>query len=166
MKLIKFFLCMTVIFLLSSCVENYSNGERIGVVTKFSKAGVVWDSWDGHLNITQTGMNTSGEPFEFSVDNDVNNQRTISLLDSAANYGWKIKIKYHQVWGFKNVCQNRGETNYFIDDVIVLDKDFTEKLQFNNGINPNLNNKQSFNDTVVYKPHKTDTIYVVIYKTK
>ena len=57
--------CMLLMLVTTSCVENYSNGERIGVVTKFSKAGVIWDSWDGHLNITQTGMNSSGEPFEF-----------------------------------------------------------------------------------------------------
>lgn len=50
---------------LTSCKEQFSNGERVGTVTKFSKAGVFWDSWDGLLNITQTGMNSSGEPFAF-----------------------------------------------------------------------------------------------------
>ncbi len=56
--------------LLSSCSsENYSNGERIGVITQFSRTGIFWKSWEGHLNATQTGMNSS-VPFDFSIDND------------------------------------------------------------------------------------------------
>lgn len=155
-KLMLLLSCLLLVIISTSCVENYSNGERIGVVTKFSRAGVVWDSWDGHLNITQTGMNSSGEPFEFSVDNDHENPNVIALLDSAANKGWKVKIKYHQVWGVKNVAQNRGESDYFVDDVIVLDKGFTEKLQFNNGVN----------NTVSTKAGVHDTIYVVIDKSR
>ena len=115
----------------TSCIENYSNGERIGVVTKFSKSGVFWDSWDGLLNITQTGMNSSGEPFTFSVDNDNSDPDLIKQLQNAANYGWKVKIVYHQVWGFKNIVNNRGESDYFVDKVIVLDKNFTEKFNLN-----------------------------------
>ena len=42
--------------LLTSCSENYSNGERIGVITQFSESGLVWKSWEGHLNATQTGI--------------------------------------------------------------------------------------------------------------
>ena len=132
----------------TSCIENYSNGERIGVITKFSKSGVIWDSWDGLLNITQTGMNSSGEPFTFSVDNDVNDENIIKQLQDAANYGWKVKIGYHQVWGFKNFVKNRGESDYFVDKLIVLDKNFSEKFNFNKS------NEQ--NGSV------HDTIYVVI----
>ena len=43
--------------------------------------------------------------------------------------GWKLKIRYHEVWGFKNVFYNRGETNYFVDGVTVLDKDFANPLR-------------------------------------
>ena len=76
---------------LTSCTENYSNGERIGMITKFSEKGLVWNSWEGTLNTTQTGMN-SAQPFEFSVDNDVNDPVVISTLDSAATNGCKILI--------------------------------------------------------------------------
>lgn len=70
-------------------------------------------------------MNTSGEPFSFSFDNDRNDQDSlIKLLYQAQVEGWKVKIKYHEVWGFKNVLSNRGETDYFVDGVTVLDKDF------------------------------------------
>jgi hypothetical protein len=122
MKTIKFIcLSLGLALVMTSCTENYSNGERIGMITKFSQKGLVFDSWEGTLNTTQTGMN-SAQPFEFSVDNDVNDPKTIAALDSAATYGWKVKIKYHQTFG-KNWFSNRGETNYFVNEVQVLDKD-------------------------------------------
>lgn len=122
MRTIKFiFLAIVATITMTSCTENYSNGERIGMITKFSEKGLIWSSWEGTLNTTQTGMN-SAEPFEFSVDNDVNDPVVIATLDSAATQGWKVKIKYHQTFG-KNWFSNRGETNHFVKSVEVLDRD-------------------------------------------
>lgn len=116
--------------LLHSCKEHYSDGERVGTVTKFSQAGVFWDSWDGLLNITQTGMNSSGEPFSFSLDNDRDDQQAlIDTLMRAQVEGWKVKLKYHQVWGLKNFFHNRGESDYFIDGIEILDRDFSNPLK-------------------------------------
>jgi hypothetical protein len=101
---------------MSSCKENYSNGEKVGNLIEFTKKGVIWDSWEGRLNLTQTGMNTSGEPFEFSFDNDRSGQDSlINLMKQAQVEGWKLKIRYHEVWGLKNVFSNRGESDYFVD---------------------------------------------------
>lgn len=136
---------------LSSCTENYSNGERIGMITKFSQKGLLWDSWEGTLNTTQTGMN-SAQPFEFSVDNDVNDPKVIATLDSAATNGWKVKIKYHQTFG-KNWFGNRGDTDYFVKEVEVLDKDPLGNILGNK------NNK-------VVGGRVIDTIYVVIDKSQ
>ncbi|MBS7371259.1 MAG: hypothetical protein KIG66_02790 [Bacteroidaceae bacterium] len=120
-------LCMV---LLQSCKENYSNGEKVGNLIEFTQKGVIYDSWEGRLNMTQTGMNTSGEPFSFSFDNDRDDQDSIiNLMKQAQVEGWKLKIRYHEVWGFKNVFYNRGETNYFVDGVTVLDKDFANPLR-------------------------------------
>lgn len=115
---------------LQSCKENYSNGEKVGNLIEFTQKGVIYDSWEGRLNMTQTGMNTSGEPFSFSFDNDRDDQDSIiNLMKQAQVEGWKLKIRYHEVWGFKNVFYNRGETNYFVDGVTVLDKDFANPLR-------------------------------------
>lgn len=120
-------LCMV---LLQSCKENYSNGEKVGNLIEFTQKGVIYDSWEGRLNMTQTGMNTSGEPFSFSFDNDRDDQDSIiNLMKQAQVEGSKLKIRYHEVWGFKNVFYNRGETNYFVDGVTVLDKDFANPLR-------------------------------------
>ena len=64
--------------------------------------------------------------------------------------GWKVKLKYHEVWGLKNVFSNRGETDYFIDDVEVLDKNFANPLR-------NLGGGQG---------HVVDTVWVVVDKAE
>lgn len=144
------------LFGLVSCTENYSNGERIGMITKFSEKGLVWNSWEGTLNTTQTGMN-SAEPFEFSVDNDVNDPVVISTLDSAATNGWKVKIKYHQTFG-KNWFNNRGETSHFVKEVVVLDKNPLGSMFGTNKTKSNCDCKT--------EGKVIDTIYVVIDRTK
>ena len=132
---------------LQSCSENYSNGERIGVVTQFSNTGLIWKSHEGHLNVTQTGMNSS-VPFDFSIDNDAEDPKVVALLDSAAQYGWKVKLVYHEVAGW-NWFSNRGATDHFVNKVEVLEKNF------GNAFNGSNNNE-------VVTGHVIDTIYVVL----
>lgn len=147
-------LAFTASMLLTSCKENYSNGEKVGNLIEFTQKGVWWDSWEGRLNMTQTGMNTSGEPFSFSFDNDRNDQDSlIQLMKEAQVKGWKLKVRYHEVWGLKNFFHNRGETAYFIDDVTVLDKDFANPL------------RNSFSNAG-RQGRVVDTIYVVIDKSE
>lgn len=136
---------------LQSCSENYSNGERIGVVTQFSNTGLVWKSHEGHLNVTQTGMNSS-VPFDFSIDNDAEDPKVVALLDSAAQHGWKVKLVYHEVAGW-NWFSNRGATDHFINKVEVLEKNF------GNVFNGSNNNE-------VVTGHVIDTIYVVLDSRK
>ena len=151
-RLTLFIFVACIITLLSGCKENYSNGEKVGNLIEFTKKGVIWDSWEGRLNLTQTGMNTSGEPFSFSFDNDRNDQDSlIKLMQKAQVEGWKIKIRYHEVWGFKNVLSKRGETDYFVDGVTVLDKDFANVSKRFGGAD---------------RGHVIDTVYVVIDKNE
>lgn len=138
--------------MLTSCSENYSNGERIGVVTQFSETGIFWKSWEGHLNVTQTGMNSS-VPFDFSIDNDKSEPEVINLLDSAAQNGWKVKLIYHQTRGW-NWFNNRGETNHFITKVEPLEKNFGNAFGHETEQN------------VTGTGRVIDTIYVVIDRTK
>ena len=135
---------------LTSCSENYSNGERIGVITQFSKTGVVWKSHEGHLNVTQTGMNSS-VPFDFSIDNDNEDPSLVKMIDSAAQYGWKIKLTYHETFG-KNWFGNRGSTDHFITNCEVLERNFANPFGNNN------NTKTT--------GHVIDTVYVVIVGKK
>jgi len=83
MKKRTLFLSLAAVVMFTSCTENQANGERIGMITKFTKGGIIWKSHEAHLNATQTGMN-SAEGFDFSVDNDINDPVIIATLDSAA----------------------------------------------------------------------------------
>jgi len=142
---------MLVTGMFSSCSENYSNGERIGLVTQFSRTGIIWKSWEGELHVTQTGMNSTMNDFEFSIDNDHEDTAIINQIDSAAQHGWKVKLTYHETTG-KNWFSNRGETDHFITKVEVLDKNMSMRAQFGG-------------DTI-RQGRIIDTIYVVIDKSK
>jgi len=145
----KQFLILISVIYLSSCSENYSNGERIGLVTQFSNSGQFWKSWEGHLNMTQTGMNSS-TPFDFSIDNDNEPEGLVKVLDSAATLGWKVKIVYHET-NFKNIFKNRGETDHFVTKCEILDRSPIQT---------------AFGNTHQNTGRVIDTIYVVIDKTK
>ena len=129
---------------LMSCSNNYSNGERVGTITKFSNRGYWWKSWEGEIALSQSGMNTSST-FEFSIDIDKPNENVIKTLDSAATMGWKIEVEYHQVFGL-NWFGNRGHTDYFVTGVNVLNK----------------NPMDVFGGGQAKSGHVIDTIYVVI----
>lgn len=162
MKTIKILaIALTSMMFVTSCTENYSNGERIGLVTQFSKTGIIWKSWEGHLNMTQTGMNSS-TPFDFSVDNDNEDTTIIKTLDSAATYGWKVKITYHETAG-KNWFKNRGETDHFVTNVEVLDKN-----PIGHAFGSVDNTKESTKSNCDCKTtgKVIDTIYVIIDKSK
>lgn len=153
MKQILSLILLISIITLTGCSENYSNGERIGLVTQFSHKGLIWKSWEGNLNLTQTGMNSSGaEPFKFSLDNDKQDSAVYKKIDSAANFGWKVKLVYHETAG-KNWFSNRGSTDHFITDCIVLDK---------NPIGDLFKNKQDSS----LQGKVRDTVYLVIYRDK
>ena len=81
-------------------------------------------------------------------DNDNEDEQLVKAIDSAANLGWKVKLTYHQTFGF-NWFSNRGETNYFIDSLIILDRGFGSHST--NGVS-----KESNSGKII------DTIYVVI----
>jgi hypothetical protein len=114
------FLLIAFVSIFSSCSENYSNGERVGYITQFSTTGVLFKSWEGHLNTSQTGMNSS-VPFDFSIDNDNEPPGLVATIDSAATNGWKVKLVYHQTYG-KNWFNNRGGTDHFVTSCQVLQK--------------------------------------------
>lgn len=159
---IKTITLLTIIALMfTSCTENYSNGERIGMITQFSKTGLVFKTHEGHLNLTQTGMNSSStKPFDFSIDRDNEDPKIVATLDSAATYGWKVKIKYHEVFGW-NWFNNRGETDHFVSDVQVLDSNPIGHIFGDNDKTTSGSACGCKNEGKVI-----DTIYVVIDKTK
>jgi len=84
---------------LAGCGRNYSNGSRVGVVTKLSEKGVIWKSWEGELNLggvrqgTDANGNSSVVPniFEFNADPSV-----VSKLQEAMRTGKRVELVYRQ----------------------------------------------------------------------
>ena len=94
------------------CGMTYSEGTRSGILTKVSKKGFVFKTFEGELNIgginQGDGTIMPNTVFKFSVS-DV---KTYHKLDSLQ--GRKIVASYRQV--FKNFFW-QGESDYFVHDV-------------------------------------------------
>lgn len=90
----------SVLFVLSFCAapfvavgEGYSDGERIGVITKLSKKGVMNKTWEGTLQAS--GNDVSGlNAFEFSTLND----NVAEEISEAADGGKRVKLTYSQFY--------------------------------------------------------------------
>lgn len=94
------------------CGLSYSEGTRSGILTKVSKKGYIFKTYEGELNIgginQGDGTIMPNTVFRFSVYNE----KTYHKLDSLQ--GRKVVVSYNQV--IKNFFW-QGETDYFIHDV-------------------------------------------------
>ena len=142
---------------MTSCSsEDYSNGEKTGLVTKMQLQGIEWKSWEGHLNLTQTGMNsTAAAPWDFSLDNDHFDPEVLKTLDSAADNGWLVRLTYHETFN-KNWWGNRGHTDFFVTKVVVVNKNIVQS-NINGQRAPGIDTSGGYR-----RGHVIDTIYVVI----
>jgi len=107
---------------LTSC-QNYSSGERVGVITKLSEKGAVYKSFEIEIkispNIAQSNQVIGNyETFHASIDNSntIKCETPIDSIESYISKGTPIIIQYQQV-KYLNLFKNRGETNYFIKSV-------------------------------------------------
>lgn len=107
-------ICLIVIGLIYYfiCGMAYSEGTRSGILTKVSKKGYVFKTYEGDLNVggfsQGDGTIMPNSQFKFSVT-DVNVYNKLQEKE-----GRKIVLHYKQV--IKNFFW-QGETDYFIYDV-------------------------------------------------
>ena len=92
----------------------YSEGERVGYVTKISlNKGWVFKTTEGELNMgafqrqTDASSAISGSAFQFSVIDD----STASKIQKAIDHDKKVKLFYKQV-KFRN--PTKGDSDYFV----------------------------------------------------
>ena len=108
---------IVLVFVVTFLVFNitYSEGNRAGVLMKFSKKGYVFKTYEGELNIGGVG-NVSGtaqmnQVWTFSVKDQ-------AVADTLMNMeGKKVALHYRQI--IKNLWW-QGETDYFVDGVKVI----------------------------------------------
>lgn len=96
-------------------VPGYSDGDRVGYVTKMSHKGYVWKTWEGQIQVGQGSQVATQDPFEFSVVEE----RIKSELETALTSGKKVKIHYRQwlVMPYK-----KGSSSYEITSVEILNE--------------------------------------------
>lgn len=89
--------------LLSACAPNYSEGSRVGVVTKLSYKGLIWKSWEGSLNQGGTRTEYDGEGNSSIVPNaidfNVSDPAVLAQIKEAAANGRPVELFYTQ-WFF------------------------------------------------------------------
>lgn len=96
----------------TGCGSDYSDGDRVGVVTKFSRKGLVCKSWEGEMTLTgfrPAENNTMvANIWKFSADDNIAPQIT-----KAMQTGGPLKLTYRQ-WAIAPSCQ---DTDYNITAV-------------------------------------------------
>ncbi len=107
---------------LSSCTNNYSQGERVGIITKFSNKGLIWKTWEIDLkvapNIGNGGMVGQYEDFFLSIDNDntIPCETSVDSINLYAKEGAAVVVNYQETRGH-SWFGNRGETQYFVKSI-------------------------------------------------
>jgi hypothetical protein len=91
----------------------YSEGERAGVLQKFSKRGWICKTYEGELAMYVVG-GVAPQIWNFSVRDD----EVVGQLHAAV--GQQVRLHYAEHRGLPTTCF--GETDYFVERVEVVGK--------------------------------------------
>jgi hypothetical protein len=88
-----------------------SDGDRVGQVTKFSRKGLVFKTWEGEMLAGERGA-VAKDAWAFSVRK--NNPEVMKKVEDALKSGRSVRLSYKEkmfaaFW--------RGDTKYFITEV-------------------------------------------------
>lgn len=82
---------------LTGCMEGYSDGDRTGVVTKVSRKGVIWKTWECEMNLG--GMVNGGKDvgmvaniWAFTVEDE----DLLAKVREAQKLGKTVTLEYSQ----------------------------------------------------------------------
>jgi hypothetical protein len=90
---------------------SYSDGDRAGVLQKFSKRGWICKTWEGEIAMYVVG-GVAPQIWEFSVRDDA----VAAQLQAAV--GQQVRLHYSEHRGLPTNCF--GETDYFVNRVEVV----------------------------------------------
>lgn len=91
---------------LVGCNDSYSDGERVGVVTKLSHKGWQYKTWEGEMNLGGLASNSEGHlqaniwAFTITEEDEAN----LKLIQDAQRSQKPIIIRYKQ-WMVRPKCQ-------------------------------------------------------------
>ena len=101
-------------FSLLCCGWKYSDGDRYGVITKYSKKGFVIKTWEGQLNLGAAGQQGDGGLGFNTWDFTVTDEKLNLIIMEAMQKNYRVRIRYKENL-YITRCQ--GETNYFVQHV-------------------------------------------------
>ena len=120
----KWITALVLCLALAGCYD-YSDGERIGVVTKFSKKGLFCKTWEGELLMGGLKRKTTSDSnggshttsvanlFEFTIEDRPD---LVAKVQSALAGGDTVKMTYKQE--LITICRSDGSDS-FVTDVVV-----------------------------------------------
>lgn len=114
-------LCM-VVLLMTGCWQ-VSEGERAGVVTKFTHKGLFWLSWEGELHFAGANGTIVADSWEFALDNSrirgEDLEKLIQTLNEAQRSGKRVRINYVEEM---ITAPWRSGSAYLVQSVELLEK--------------------------------------------
>lgn len=129
--LIELLVCVVIISILGVLLlggirgcSTYSEGSRVGNITKFSLKGVSFKTWEGELVMggVRTGVNSDGNSvvtgnvWEFTVDKD--RKDLIDAIQNAMDHNKTVRLNYEEK-GFSSPLD--GNTRYRVKEVRVIE---------------------------------------------
>lgn len=91
---------------LIGCNSDYSEGERVGIVTKLSIKGWQYKTWEGEMNLGGLAAKANGQleanVWKFTVPKE--DDATLNLLQNAQRTQKPVIIRYKQ-WMLRPVTQ-------------------------------------------------------------
>jgi len=111
-KVPALFTLVTLSILLCTGCFTYSNGERTGVLTKFSERGYFCKTWEGTMTLGAEGASGGlRNVWEFSVEDD----EVAEELKKHMRTGKLVTLYYEQeLW----VAFWRGATKYIVTNIV------------------------------------------------
>ena len=108
-----FLVCLAVCFLATQL--TYSEGDRAGTISKFSRKGYVFKTYEGELNVGAQGQvgNMQNNLWEFTVGNGNETSLAKTIEDAMLN-GKRVKMHYKQRY---LKFSWMGDTEYFITEI-------------------------------------------------
>lgn len=105
--------------MLTGCL-TYSDGDRVGIISKFSQKGMVCKTWEGELaglGFKAGQPSTAGNVFAFTVEHEEIEHAIKAALDN----GYEVRLTYRQEWVASPCRTAQGmEAPYFVTGVTVL----------------------------------------------
>ena len=120
MRTFKLVLLVIVVVLLGAglyaAFGNYSDGERAGTISKITRKGVLFKTWEGQLNLGGFGTDNSGSPASSLWEFSVSDAEIVKQLQEANLTGRRVRLHYNEKF-FRFFWQS--DTKYHVDKVDV-----------------------------------------------